>query len=220
LPEIANGLPTEEHALLKKDGWLERHPKGHVIQKEGEIPTRKYIIHSGYASVEIMSRVIEVVGSNYFFGAPLAGGQPNIATLRALSPVVVMSFDAGVLGSVVRRNPEWALSVLDISERRVRTFQQYLYQLGNPSVEGRLAALYWAMSTVMPDGSRQIPNCINQATLASLMRITREEVNKKRKFLIAAKYLFEKDDGNWYLSPLTPVLFENPDFWALGRWPL
>lgn len=211
LPELMKSLPADDQALLKKDGRLARHAKGHNIQREGSMPTRKGIILAGHACLEVMGRVVEIVGAGTVIGSTFSGSVPNTGTYKALSPVSVASFDIGVLSQVCRRNPDWALALLDIAIVRIHGYQNYLHQLGNYSVEARLAALYWSFSTVLPDGSRQIPGCINQTTLASLMRIAREEVNKKRRYLIAAKYLYEKADGEWYLSPLTPVLFEDSD---------
>jgi CRP-like cAMP-binding protein len=204
-------LPSEDQAVLKANGQLRQYSKGEPLQREGEVPSRQVMINSGYACIEILGRALEVVGPGTVFGSTMGVPVPNHATLRAISPVVAMSFDVRVLSEVWVRNPQMLLELVDFAVKRVQGYQSFLYSLSNPSVDIRLAAVLWHLGEPDPStGFRKVPKCVTQTILASLLRVTREEVNKRIRILSVSQYLVMRGT-EITMSPRTPVLIQSAE---------
>lgn len=216
LPEVFKETVEADKEIVRKSGQLISYKNGEEIVKEGTIPDHLVMVQSGYAAIQTMGRILEIIGPGGVLGPTLLSDTPMFSSLTAIGNTNIMVMNLADLKKVFLRNPQTLLRVMDITMQRAYKYQALLHRIGAPAIEIRYASVLWNISIPQPDGSRQIPSAITQNHVASLLRTTREEISRKRKILIATKYLYQKEapDAHWYLSAMTPVLFEGED-WAI-----
>jgi CRP-like cAMP-binding protein len=204
LPLMFSGLLPADQVAMKQDGRYQSVAKGEIIQKEGERSPRVIMMQSGWGVLSIKGKVLFLTGPGRTYTPSLKSEIPNVTTLTAISPVLTVSFDRGVLVRSLMRSPPSLAGVVDISINRILDFQKFLYQMGRAELEQRIAEVLWDVSTPQSDGSRLVPPCITQKILAEVLQTSREAINKKMKTLATAGYLQKREDG-WYLAQSTPM---------------
>ena len=207
LPPLFRGLATEDQALLQQDGVLASYKKGQDLQKEGQIPSRQLLLNTGYATIQIRERVVEIVGPGTIFGSTLCHATPNPCTLRALSAVTAYSFSVKLLTEIWLRNPQSLLSLWDVAMLRVQDYQLFLHHLGTPSLEIRMGVVLWRLGAPQPDGTRVVSKDISQTVLADVLRTTREEISRRKAILLKMGVLLEAHDG-YLMSSTAPLILE------------
>jgi len=108
--ELLKQLPPLHHL---PDGDLEtltraldevELPAGAVLTREGRVAEDWYLIVDGEAEVAITGQVVARVGPGEFVGEmTLVSGGPRSATVRAVSPMCVLTGHKSVLGGLLER---------------------------------------------------------------------------------------------------------------------
>lgn len=206
LPQYFKDISSTDKELLMANGRIEQYEKNHIIFKEGSFSSKFIIINSGYCATQVQRRVISIYGPPYIHSNTISTATPLVCTLRALSTVFAVVFDYSFLLPVLLRNPKILLTLLDYSILLLKKNMEFHQAFTSTSPEVRIAAVLWTVGEQMLDGTRRIPPVVTQDILADMLRFTREEVNKKRKLLVTAGYLY-KIETTWYLSAMALVLF-------------
>jgi CRP-like cAMP-binding protein len=107
---------------------------GDVIFKEGDTSSEMFILQEGTVAVmkEVAGRPIflATLQRGDFFGEmPLFDGQPRHATCYALAPTQVLAIKSGELLIKLRRDPTFALEMLQTMSRRVRYLEEQVTRM-------------------------------------------------------------------------------------------
>jgi CRP-like cAMP-binding protein len=107
---------------------------GDVIFSEGDTSAEMFIIQEG--SVALMKDVggrqifLATLGRGDFFGEmPLFDGQPRHATCYALAPTQVLAVRSGDLLIKLRRDPTFALEMLNAMSQRIRYLEEQVTKM-------------------------------------------------------------------------------------------
>ena len=107
---------------------------GDVIFREGDTSSEMFIIQEG--TVVVMKDVagrevfLATLGRGDFFGEmPLFDGQPRNATCYALAPTQLLAVKSGELLIKLRRDPTFALEMLNTMSRRVRYLEEQVTKM-------------------------------------------------------------------------------------------
>jgi hypothetical protein len=93
---------------------------GDVIVREGEPADRFYIITSGRVDVLRGKRAVARLGPGEYFGEiGLLGGEPRVATVRAVEPTELLALDRGAFASVIASSAETVEDLQRIVAQRV-----------------------------------------------------------------------------------------------------
>jgi CRP-like cAMP-binding protein len=107
---------------------------GDVIFSEGDTSAEMFIIQEG--TVALMKDVggrqifLATLGRGDFFGEmPLFDGQPRHATCYALAPTQVLAVRSGDLLIKLRRDPTFALEMLNAMSQRIRYLEEQVTKM-------------------------------------------------------------------------------------------
>lgn len=140
-----NGLPAETQQALAAMAFQRHFAGGQVIYVEGEPAESIYLLESGWVKATRMThdgreqammfmRPVDVFGDI----AVLTGG-PYPGTVTALEDVSVWVIPAQTVLEQIRRQPEFALAVINHLGRRVLYYLNLVEDLSLRTVEARLA---------------------------------------------------------------------------------
>ena len=103
-------LSQEELATVAKRVQRQGHPAGATIVRQGEPADRFYVITEGQVLV-VRERPdgddvpIATLGENEYFGEiGIMTAGPRVATVRALTPVTLLAFEAGAFRELIARS--------------------------------------------------------------------------------------------------------------------
>lgn len=107
---------------------------GEVICAEGDTSTEMFIIQAGRVSVTRRmagaDTLVAVLDRGDFFGEmALLNSQPRHATVTALEPTRVLALRSGELLLKLRRDPTFALEMLQAMSQRIRYLNDHLARL-------------------------------------------------------------------------------------------
>lgn len=107
---------------------------GDVIFREGDTTSEMFIVQEG--TVAVMKTVagrevfLATLERGDFFGEmPLFDGQPRHATCYALAPTRLLAIKSGELLIKLRRDPTFALEMLQTMSRRVRYLEEQVTKM-------------------------------------------------------------------------------------------
>jgi CRP/FNR family transcriptional regulator, cyclic AMP receptor protein len=95
---------------------------GETIFKEGEPAKELYIIQSGKVEIQVGNRLLDTLEANDIFGEmALIDGAPRSATATAKTDVALVPMSRKEFLSLVTKAPTFALDVMGMLARRLRT---------------------------------------------------------------------------------------------------
>ena len=130
---------------------------GDVIVEEGEPGTEMFIVQEG--AVEVVRSLpdepmlLATLGRGEFFGEmSLLESEPRSATVRAVGKTKVLVLKRGGLLLKIRRDPTFALEMLQHMSRRLRFLNQQIGEL----LEGRGEIREAELQTIMETSAYQV----------------------------------------------------------------
>lgn len=103
-------LSQEELATVAKRVQRQRHPAGATIVRQGEPANHFYVISEGHVEV-LRERPdgadvrVATLGENEYFGEiGIMTAGPRVATVRALTAVTLLAFEAGAFRELIARS--------------------------------------------------------------------------------------------------------------------
>jgi CRP-like cAMP-binding protein len=180
-------LPDDDLATLGASLRRRRYPRGAVIFVEGEPGSTLYLIESGMVRISVASPagrelVIALLGPGEFFGdLALLDGEAHSADAVARHDCRLLLLRRDDFLGFVRQRPNVAAELLAVLSRRLRRNTQMLQEAAFLDIPGRLASelLRLAESQGRPAaGGLVISASLTQSELASIVRATRESINK------------------------------------------
>jgi CRP/FNR family transcriptional regulator, cyclic AMP receptor protein len=95
---------------------------GETIFKEGDTAKELYVIQSGQVEIQLGNRLLDTLEANDLFGEmALIDGAPRSATAIAKTDVALVPMSKKDFLALVSRAPSFALDVMSMLARRLRT---------------------------------------------------------------------------------------------------
>ena len=172
-PEYSPLYPGDLEVLKRVAHRLTKLQGSHLF-REGEIATAAFVVVSGevelYRGLPGSERVVSRVRPGGVIGdIAVFSGAPYVSSAKAAGPVEVLRFEKGPLLAELARHPAICLRWLAAGLRQLERTQHRVIRLLHRTVDGRLADLL-----LQAEGSTEL----SQATIASLLGISRQSVNE------------------------------------------
>ncbi len=158
---------------------------GKTILFEGEPAGAIYFVVSGLVrvfktSADGKEQVLYLVHPGESFNdVPVHGGEYNLASARAMGPVILYGIRKSHLAAVFREYPQVALNVIQVLSRRVEYLVSLVEDLSFRSVTNRVAKILLEYTS---DGTGQKPR-LTQQDMAAMAGTVREMVGRALKTL-------------------------------------
>jgi len=180
---IFNGLPQEQKANLSMIAVEKAFSKGQTIFSEGEEGTGFYVMIKGRVKIYKLSpegkeQILHIFGMGEPFGeVPVFAGENFPANAEALENSRALFFPRLALLRLIKQNPSFALNLLAILSRRLRSFAAQIEDLSLKEVPGRIAAHLLYLSE-LKKGSSDLKLTITKGQLASLLGTIPETLSR------------------------------------------
>jgi CRP-like cAMP-binding protein len=94
---------------------------GAEVFARGDLGDHAYIVRSGIVEIHCVGKVIETISPGEIFGGvTLLDNQPRLCTAVARGDVEIMPIDRPMFETLVRDDPDFALTVMQLVVRRLR----------------------------------------------------------------------------------------------------
>jgi CRP/FNR family transcriptional regulator, nitrogen oxide reductase regulator len=156
VPFFAGLLPAEMGAINKQFREYGFQP-GETIYFSGETAVRFYVVASGRVKLLRHSAtgqdvLLDILQPGDYFGSlTLLAGDVYPDTAQAQTAVCVLSIQSENFRALLQQYPQAALTVLDITARRLQESQETVRRLSVESVEQRLAAVLLKLADKLGD---------------------------------------------------------------------
>ena len=175
-PDYAPLAPADVELLRDVGEVVSKYPGTHLF-KEGAPADAAYLIKTGevevYRGEGPTRRVVSRVGPGSVLGdIAMFGDQPYISSARAVGPVRVFRFERTRLLPELARHPAVCLRWLVAGLRQLEGTQRRVIRLMHKTVLGQVADL------LAEEGERRSDVKLSQATIASLLGVSRQSVNE------------------------------------------
>ena len=180
---IFNGLPQEQKEDLSRIAVEKAFSKGQIIFSEGEEGTGFYVVITGRVKIYKLSpegkeQILHIFGMGEPFGeVPVFAGENFPANAEALEKSTALFFPRLALLKLIKQNPSFALNLLAILSRRLRSFAAQIEDLSLKEVPGRIAAHLLYLSE-LKKGSADLKLTITKGQLASLLGTIPETLSR------------------------------------------
>jgi CRP/FNR family transcriptional regulator, cyclic AMP receptor protein len=189
-----SSLTKEEIEELAKHATTVHWDLGDIVFEEGDRGDRCFIIHTG--SVKVLRRfpdgrrlTLARLGPGNIFGElALFNGERRSATIQATEPSVAVSLGQDRVMSILRNDPEAALSVATSLADRLRATNQRLFESSVSSASGRVIATLLSMVEARQRqgaGDRDVEVVGTIVDIARLAGAPRESCNRIMDWLEA-----------------------------------
>ncbi len=182
-----------------------RYPKGSTIVEEGLPGDYMYVLREGRVKVTRLSedgreKILEMLGESSFFGEmALLDQGPRSATVKTLTPVVLLALSRTDFLGLLRRSPDLAMVVIQELTRRLRDTDEQASSLSFLRVKDRTTGLLRRMAeSAVDDNHRATPNLTHQQ-IADMIGTSRETVTRVVKELKQDGWLGQR--GKQYIVP-------------------
>ena len=129
-----------------------RYPKGSTIVEEGLPGDYMYVLKEGRVKVTRLSedgreKILEMLGESSFFGEmALLDQGPRSATVKTLTPVVLLALSRTDFLGLLRRSPDLSMIVIQELTRRLRDTDEQASSLSFLRVKDRTTGLLRRMA--------------------------------------------------------------------------
>lgn len=155
------------------------------ILDEGEPGEALYLVVSGVVkvlktSVEGKEQILRLVRPGESFNdIPVFDGGPNLASARAMGPVLLYGISKDDMEEIMREHPGVALNVIGVLAERVRYFASLVEDLSFKHVIGRLAKILLEQAEVETESRPRL----TQQEMAAMAGTAREMIGRSLKAL-------------------------------------
>ncbi|MGZ4203415.1 MAG: Crp/Fnr family transcriptional regulator [Thermoleophilaceae bacterium] len=180
-------LTAEEQASLRSRAVNRRFARGATIMHQGEAPGRVLVIERGRAKITAVTDdgsevVLAFRGPGELLGELSAlGGEPRLATVRALEPLDALALSAGDFDAFLESNPRVALVILRVVIARLRQADRQQIEMASYQTLGRVSLRLVELAERFGepvDGGLLITLPITQDELAGWAGASREATSK------------------------------------------
>ncbi len=182
-----------------------RYPKNAIILEEGLPGDYMYIVREGRVKVTKLSddgreKILDMKGAGEFVGdMALLDRAPRSASVKTLSPVIVLALSRGDFMGLLRKSPDLALAVIQELTHRVRTVNDQASALSFQRVKDRTKGLLDRLATEEADAGRMRTPTLTHQQIADMIGTSRETVTRVVKELKGDGWLAQ--EGKRYLVP-------------------
>jgi CRP/FNR family transcriptional regulator len=180
---LFNGLPREQMEDLSTIAVKKAFSKGETVFSEGEEGTGFYVVITGRVKIYKLSpdgkeQILHIFGIGEPFGeVPVFAGENFPANAETLEASTTLFFPRLALLELIKQNPSFALNLLAILSRRLRSFAAQIEDLSLKEVPGRIAAHLLYLSE-QKKGSTNLELTITKGQLASLLGTIPETLSR------------------------------------------
>ncbi|HXJ64628.1 MAG TPA: Crp/Fnr family transcriptional regulator [Actinomycetota bacterium] len=192
---LFEGLPPAALEPLARSSSIRRVVRGEYVFHVGDHADILYVVASGQVKDSIVTEDgDEIVHS--FFGPGMVIGEPGffsaernrVMALVAVEPSTVLLLDREHLLPFLQRHPDVTTRALEGLASIARSQTELITALARRSLHDRLVLRLLDLAetnTERPDGAAVTPR-ISQSTLASMVGVSRENVNRAIGALVAS----------------------------------
>ena len=182
-----------------------RYPRNATIVEEGLPGDYMYVIREGRVKVTKLSedgreKILEMLGEGSFFGEmALLDQAPRSATVKTLTPAVLLALSRSDFLGVLRRSPDLAMAVIQELTRRLRETDEQASSLSFLRVKDRTKGLLRRLAESPVDNSWRATPTLTHQQIADMIGTSRETVTRVVKELKQDGWL--QQQGKHYLVP-------------------
>ncbi len=176
-----DSLTEEEKELLAKSTVDIAYKKGEVISKQGSFASHVIFLQEGLVKVYIQGKskdlILKIIPSNHFIGLSsiYEGNNAFVYSASTYIDSVASLIDVNVFKSLVRKNPKFAYSVINIQNENAAQVYGRFYCLTRKQSHGLMADLMLCLSNrVFKAEKFNLP--ISRSDLADLTGLSIESV--------------------------------------------
>lgn len=184
-----------------------RFPRHTSIVEEGLAGDYMYVIREGRVKVTKLSedgreKILEILETGDFFGEmSLLDREPRSASVKTLSEARLLALSRADFLSVLRRNPDVAVAVIQELSRRLRWADEQTSALSFQRVKDRAMTLLERLAREPhAEGDRRATQPLTHQQIADMIGTSRETVTRVLKELKQDGWL--RQDGKRYLVPV------------------
>ncbi len=183
-----------------------RYPKGATVMEEGLPGDYMYVIAEGRVKVTKLSedgreKILEMMGEGAFVGEmALLDQAPRSATVKTLSNSRLLALSRADFLSLLRRNADLALHVIQELTRRLRETDEQASSLSFLRVKDRAKGLLVRLAEVSPESGVRMTPTLTHQQMADMIGTSRETVTRVVKDLKSTGWLAQ--EGKRYIVPL------------------
>ncbi|MFA5525041.1 MAG: Crp/Fnr family transcriptional regulator [Tissierellales bacterium] len=185
---LLQGMKLEELEKIEKITKERSYRKENVIITEGEKSENIFIIKSGKVKIFKTSSdgreiILDIKGKSKIFAeVTLFEDGRNPATVAAIENSVILSINNKDIESIIRENPEMALNIIVILNRRLKEAQSRIKNMAINDTYVRTAHMLLNLiekyGKEIGDGAIELTLNITREELASLIGTSRETVSR------------------------------------------
>ena len=175
-----------------------RYPRNATIVEEGLPGDYMYVIREGRVKVTKLSedgreKILEMLGEGSFFGEmALLDQAPRSATVKTLTPAVLLALSRSDFLGVLRRSPDLAMAVIQELTRRLRETDEQASSLSFLRVKDRTKGLLRRLAESPVDNSWRATPTLTHQQIADMIGTSRETVTRVIKDLKNAGWLAQE----------------------------
>jgi CRP-like cAMP-binding protein len=183
-----------------------RYPKGSTIVEEGLPGDYMYVLKEGRVKVTRLSedgreKILEMLGESSFFGEmALLDQGPRSATVKTLTPVVLLALSRTDFLGLLRRSPDLSMTVIQELTRRLRDTDEQASSLSFLRVKDRTTGLLRRMAEDAVDETHRATQNLTHQQIADMIGTSRETVTRVVKELKQDGWLGQR--GKQYIVPI------------------
>lgn len=200
LPPLFANLSEEAKDRIRAASYTSSLQKNEVLVRAGEMPSDVILVQSGWLVAELDNVCVSLLPPNSVYFLYALEAKASVCDLLAVANnTTVAVIDKDTLWSVLEESPSILSGLCDSLVQQIGKSQVAIARRVTEPLERRLANLLWETGIPCGNGARRIPNIIPQKYMASYLGASREEISRKRKMLVVAGCLTERDN-DWYME--------------------
>lgn len=190
--EIAlfSSLSDEEMALISEEAVTHSYKRGESIFAQGDKANHLYIVCQGKMkikkyTVDGKEQILYILSAGDFIGAfNLLKADHFDFTAEALEETVISTVSRAGFISVLMKNPEITIKVLEKAYERIRKVESLVDRLGTNSVDAKVAGVLLNLESLFGHKTQEgtlLTVTMNREELGAYAGITRETMTRKLK---------------------------------------
>lgn len=188
-----------------------RYPKDAIVVEEGLPGEYMYVIREGRVKVTKASedgreKIMNFFDSGDFFGEmALLDSQPRSASVRTLTPSLLLALSRRDFLDLLRRSPDLSLCIIRELSRRLRDTGEQASSISFQKVQERARGLFERIARNEAGlGTDRITPTLTHQQIADMIGTSRETVTRAVKRLKEDGWL--RQQGKRYVIPMSEVI--------------
>ena len=187
---LFSSLNDEEMALIASEALTFSYKRGDIVFNQGDKANHLYIVCSGKMkikkyTVDGKEQILYILSDGDFIGAfNLLKADQFDFTAEAIEDVYISTISKAVFSSIILKNPDITLKVLEKAYERIIKVENLVERLGTNSVDAKVAGLLLNLESDFGHKTEKgtlLKLSISREEMGSYTGIARETMTRKLK---------------------------------------